>query len=139
MKEGLKIFLLMAAIVGIGCFLVFNHQSDRERILEAEAAYAAAHREPVKPEFEIQNVVITFYMYETFEDLREEMDWDNLLGMSDCEWKEDANIAYCDIFVVRPKFVDDEEACTIGHEVMHAIYGLYHTDEYGYKYGSGCK
>ncbi len=107
---------------------------------ELNTATKVAGRERVMPQFEIQNAVLSFFLFDTLEEMREELgpDYENTVGLSECEWNPAQHISYCFIWAVRPKFVDDEESCTLGHEVMHAIYGTYHTDEYAYRYGTGC-
>ena len=32
----------------------------------------------------------------------------------------------CEVHIVHPSYVDDEETLTLGHEVLHCVYGLYH-------------
>lgn len=32
----------------------------------------------------------------------------------------------CDIHVIEPKYIDDEPTLTLGHEMVHCIYGSYH-------------
>lgn len=34
----------------------------------------------------------------------------------------------CEIFIVRPKNIDDENTLTLGHEVLHCLYGRYHKE-----------
>ena len=85
--------------------------------------------EPLVPDGEVTNVVSTFYVFSTMKALREflgdELDGDfsDTAGFSDC-WRDRAqNIAYCSHYVVRPREVDGEYTLTIGHEVLHGMYG----------------
>lgn len=32
----------------------------------------------------------------------------------------------CHVFTMAPKYVDDQKVTTLGHEVLHCIYGKYH-------------
>lgn len=36
---------------------------------------------------------------------------------------------FCDIHTVEPKVVDDEATLTLGHEMLHCLYGSYHPGE----------
>lgn len=38
---------------------------------------------------------------------------------------------HCDIYAVRPTRIDDEATRTLGHELMHCIYGKFHKDGIG--------
>lgn len=49
------------------------------------------------------------------------------------EWPsgEPENTEYtCDIHVVQPRRVDDNNTLTLGHELLHCIYGSYHRDKH---------
>ena len=35
----------------------------------------------------------------------------------------------CEVNIVQPKYVDDEHTLTLGHEVLHCVYGLYHDQD----------
>lgn len=87
------------------------------------------------PEFEITNVMSTFFFFNTkqevqdawnelFPDLAEEYDPEfHLEGFSNCEHYVEQNFAHCDIYVMRPTVVDGENTLTAGHEVFHGVYG----------------
>lgn len=34
----------------------------------------------------------------------------------------------CEVFSVRPKRIDDQKTMTLGHEVLHCVYGRYHPE-----------
>ena len=36
------------------------------------------------------------------------------------------NYGACHVFTMAPKYVDDQNVTTLGHEVLHCIYGKYH-------------
>ena len=83
-----------------------------------------APAEPVVPDGEITNVLITVYYYDTYEELWDAFaDQGELEGVSLCERNVDKNIAWCDIHVVRSQEVDGEHTLTLGHEVLHGILG----------------
>ena len=46
-----------------------------------------------------------------------------LRGFAYAEVNEEKNMCHLDMYVVRPKEVDDEHVTTIGHEVLHCVYG----------------
>jgi len=107
--------------------------------------------ENVEPDFEITNVLSTISFFDTVTEMREHLIdiykdddevpadyFDYLLGYSECEWHVEKNMAHCHLYVIRPQRVDDNETCTIGHEVLHGAWGYYHGDEYEYE-GGGCK
>ncbi len=82
--------------------------------------------EKVLPEFEIENVLTTVFWFESAEELQEYFDEERLTGYSECEHKPEKNIAYCDLYLVRPKFVDDDATTGTGHEQLHGFFGSYH-------------
>ena len=97
--------------------------------LENERCYAPYAPELVK-EFEVDNIVVTVHWYDSVEEMTSEMgdifgtrDWS---AASDCEKKPEFNISYCDIYVERPTSVDDNATMSIGHEVLHGLFGAYH-------------
>lgn len=73
----------------------------------------------------ITNVLSTFYLYATYEDLWEAFpdDYGTLEGISFCERNVEKNMAWCDIHIVEPQVIDGEHTLTLGHEVEHGIYG----------------
>lgn len=81
--------------------------------------------EPIVPDGEITNVLTTLFFYDTYEDLWNDFPEDRgtLEGVSFCERKVDKNIAYCDVYLVRPQEVDGEHTLTLGHEVEHGVWG----------------
>lgn len=86
--------------------------------------------EPVVPDGEITNVVSTLYFYETVSAMREDLaeaypkqDWSDTEAYSMCWRNAEKNIAVCDIYVARPQEVDGEHTLSLGHEVLHGVYG----------------
>lgn len=81
-------------------------------------------------------VVASFHFFDTYEDLNFEYNtlWledgeeeQELWGWSNCEWQPEANVAFCDIYTIRPEFVHSDMAMdTIGHEIWHGVTGDFH-------------
>ena len=94
-----------------------------------------AHAEFISKPYEIENVVITFYFFDTELEMQEyylehfgeqegETEIDTLMrGFSDSAGDVEKNICLVDLYVVRPQEVDDAKTKTIGHEVLHCVYG----------------
>ena len=94
-----------------------------------------AHAEFISKPYEIENVVITFYFFDTELEMQEyylehfgeqegETEIDTLMrGFSDSAGDAEKNICLVDLYVVRPQEVDDKPTLTIGHEVLHCVYG----------------
>ncbi len=95
----------------------------------------AAHTEPIQKPYEIDNVLITFFWFDTLEELQafvaDDNDWTieaDLLGLSAYEPYPEKNFCHLDMYAVRPQEVDDEPTVTIGHEVLHCVHGAYHKE-----------
>jgi len=100
---------------------------------------AYAEEDIYKPH-EITTVLITFFWFDTIEEMHEEYvkvfgekglevedPTRGLEGFSGVEEYMPHNFCHLDMYVVRPKSVDDEHVLTIGHEVLHCVYGVdYH-------------
>ena len=82
--------------------------------------------EVIVPEFEIENVLVTVFWFESEAALQEYFDEERLTGYSECEHKPAKNIAYCDLHLMRPEFVDDDATTGVGHELLHGLFGIYH-------------
>ena len=91
----------------------------------------AVYAEPIHKAHEIDTVLITFFWFNTLEDLNEYFpdEDDRLSGYSECEPYAAHNFSHCDLYVVRPQIVDDEHTLTIGHEVLHGVYGDQYHEE----------
>jgi len=103
-------------------------------------------KEPIKKIFDQTGkpMTITVYTYdsqreldEAFRDLhnaRRGDDVDSRYGFARWhEWRNQGGQIVrvepeCEIHVVEPKYVDDEETVTLGHELLHCLYGSYHGD-----------
>jgi hypothetical protein len=88
--------------------------------------------ELVKPEFVVQNLLVTANVYATEADLIEAveaMGYSTVedLELSECEIHPDQNIGWCEIWVVMPtKVLGDPNMDAIGHEVAHGLFGDFH-------------
>lgn len=83
------------------------------------------------PEFELQNVGITVHWFDTVEALRDdigELEDERIHAASECETKPEFNISYCDVYLVRPGAVDDDATLSLGHEILHGLWGTYHAE-----------
>lgn len=49
------------------------------------------------------------------------------LGASELRRNRETGEYVCYIFVVRPVTVDDSKSATLGHELLHCLYGDYHS------------
>lgn len=96
------------------------------------AAESVIVEEIYKSEGMITNILTTIHIVTSYDEIAvayEEITGDELPadetleGLSDC-WRNVAqNIAYCDIWVFESKYVDDEHTLTMGHEVLHGVFG----------------
>ncbi len=95
----------------------------------------AEWKERVKPEddVEIQNITLELRYFDSENDLKEALkkrggckDCQKVKGISLCKRNLEEATAHCIILLVRPKKVDDDATTSLGHEVMHGIYGKYH-------------
>jgi len=117
-ERGLNKILILVVFFLIGC-------SD---------GYVSA--EPVdKSKGEISNVLVTIYWFDTTSEMSAHVeehfgqDPERLQGFSMIERYGDRDLCHMDMFVVRPNEVDDEHTLTIGHEILHCIYGKDYHDE----------
>lgn len=118
----------------------FVKNSAKLLILLFFASSALAERAPrIKmPDSVVTNATMSFHLFDSYEEMNEYAEqlpnWElidpgpkhMLHGFSICDRREDANIAYCDIYLVMPRRIDDEHTMTLGHEVLHGILGIYH-------------
>ncbi len=82
---------------------------------------------PIETEFDLRTTTIIVNWFDSEAELQLALDDDELAGLSECEWRPDFNISFCELWLVRP--VDTEDAYnfdTIGHEFYHAVTGSFH-------------
>lgn len=82
--------------------------------------------ESIKPERDVTNIVITVVWFDTLDELRAKLDDPAILGQAHCDAQVVGSLGHCDLYLVRPELVDDEWVNTLGHEVLHGLYGNYH-------------
>ena len=100
-----------------------------------------AHAEFIMKPYEIDNVMITFYWFDTDKEMQEyylehfgeeaneDVIDEYMRGFSASEPVPEKNICHLDLYAVRPLEVDDTYTLTIGHEVLHCVHGPgYHID-----------
>jgi hypothetical protein len=90
---------------------------------------------------QVNNIMVALHFFPDIETLNkaaklmedgavwEELDLEDdeyLHGFSRCERRVQANIAFCDIYVVGPGLVDGMHTLTMGHELLHGVLGEYH-------------
>lgn len=83
--------------------------------------------EAVKPEFELTNMSMTVHWFDTVPELQEATGRRDAEALSSCEHYEDLNMAFCEIWVVRPaRVLGDAQMDSLGHEVLHGLMGDFH-------------
>lgn len=80
----------------------------------------------IRPEYMVENVLVTIFWFPTLEALQAAVGDDQTLGESRCETYIKKNLAHCDLLLVLPRYVDDEWINTMGHELAHGVFGDYH-------------
>ena len=88
----------------------------------------APYSEKFEPEFWIENMSVTLFWYDTQEEFAEDTGEEDpeVHAFSLCETKPDKNFAYCDVYMVKPQYVDDVRSADFGHEAFHGLFGAYH-------------
>jgi len=83
----------------------------------------------IEKPYEIDNVLITIFWFDTEEELRAyqkkhfKVDDKLVRAFSGSEPYETKNVCHLDMYVVRPTYVDDDRTLSVGHEVLHCVYG----------------
>ena len=83
-----------------------------------------------KSQGQVSNILVTIFWFDTLSELQEyiaEMDEeevdDRLQGYSLIERYDDRDMCHMDMYAVVPNEVDGNHTLTIGHEVLHCVYG----------------
>ena len=77
-------------------------------------------------------IVISLHLYDDYKALNKEHvelheDHAKVDGWSDCKLQPEQNVAFCDIYVMRPTYAySDPQMCTLGHEIWHGIADRFH-------------
>lgn len=112
-------------------------------VITALSLKGCEHGEPVVPTIDRTGKIVAITVethntlrdvqnkYREVHDLPRSHDLSGLQGFSIWyEWrggKEPENVEYtCDIHIAKPGRVDDNHTLTLGHEMLHCIYGSYH-------------
>ena len=101
------------------------------------AAFEITFAEPIsKSDGIITTVLTTIHIVTSYDEIAavyEEIEGEplpshisTLEGLSDCARDVKHNIAYCDVWIFEPQYVDDEHTLTLGHEVLHGVFGNRH-------------
>lgn len=85
--------------------------------------------ERIQPEFDREGQYIKVYIefYDTESELMDAIaPWnpDDIPHKGMAGWSLDEN--YCYLFSLKPQYVDDDHTMTVGHELLHCVYGQYH-------------
>jgi len=84
----------------------------------------------IEKPYEISNVLLTIFWFDTEEEMRDyyiEQGFGNpdrlMRAFSASEVYEEKGMCHLDVYLVRPTLVDDYETTSVGHEVLHCVYG----------------
>lgn len=125
------VFIFIATLVGSTLLLLAAANSSgaepqRESASERLTCYENVG-ELVKPEFELNNVSLTVHWYNTVEELGSATGQHDAEALSSCEHYPVANMAFCEVWVARPRnVVGDPQMDSLGHEVLHGLMGDFH-------------
>lgn len=84
--------------------------------------------EHIIPTVFITNATYTVHWFPDLNSLQKYFDDQGILGQSMCEFYPKKNYSHCDLYLVLPKYVDDEWVNTVGHETLHGLFGDYHRE-----------
>jgi hypothetical protein len=101
------------------------------RLLLLSAALAAMSAQADPPtikstDLDLTEVTIRVHWYDDARDIpRTEYRTTNA-GLAVLKRRTDTGEYVCDVHVVRPRFIDSSKVSTVGHEVLHCLWGNYH-------------
>lgn len=75
------------------------------------------------PDGVVTNIVLKVRLYDSASRMESDAGIGRVDGASWCARDVEANKAWCDIFIMRPRYVDGYNSWTLGHEVLHGVYG----------------
>ena len=91
--------------------------------------------EEVNAEFDITSTAIIVNWFDTEAELQDALEDYEIGGLSECEWRPDSNISFCELWLVRPieldtwtEDIEQDKWKTIGHEFYHALAGSFHDE-----------
>jgi len=90
--------------------------------------------EEITPEYDITITSIIVNWYDSADELRAALpDEGRISGFSECEYRPEFNMSFCELWMVRPTELtewtdtgEQEKWKTIGHEFYHALSGEFH-------------
>ena len=90
--------------------------------------------EDIHPEYDITTTTIVVNWYDSEAELHAALPGQgNIAGLSDCEYRPEFNVSFCELWLVRPteatEFTDtieQEKWKTVGEEFVHALWGEFH-------------
>ena len=77
---------------------------------------------PIEPDLNREYSEIKFYSYKTKEELNATLEVIHHEGMAIWSPQDEK----CEVHFIEPRFTDDQNTLTLGHEVLHCIRGSYH-------------
>lgn len=113
------------------CAMLVGDFADLQRVKEADyetwrTTVSMSFDEHIVPRTFITNATYTVHWFPDLNTLQAFLDDRHVLGQSNCEFYQSRNYSHCDLYLVLPKYVDDEWVNTVGHEVLHGLFGDYH-------------
>ena len=131
LKPRLRDGLLVAFLGGVLFTLVISYSlnillAPPEKHLETwRTTVDMSSGELISPERDVLHVMSSITWFDDVNHIRAYMHDDEILGGANCE-PYLPEFVHCDLYLVRPVEVDDEWVNTVGHELLHGIYGSYH-------------
>jgi len=108
----LLIFLIFFVGIAVGEVTVY----DDEEVISVAIA---------KDQGLVTNVLSSFVFYDSYSSL-----WDafpeyagQIEAICFCDRQVELNMAWCEIHVVEPTVIDGEHTLSLGHEVLHGVFG----------------
>lgn len=113
------------------CAMLVGDFADLQRVKKADyetwrTTVSMSFDEHIVPTTFITNATYTVHWFPDLNTLQAFLDDRHVLGQSNCEFYQSRNYSHCDLYLVLPKYVDDEWVNTVGHEVLHGLFGDYH-------------
>lgn len=125
---------IRGAFIGVvlaACAMMVGDYFDQLRVKTSEyeswkTTVSMSFDEHIVPKTFITNATYTVHWFPDLNTLQAFLDDRHVLGQSNCEFYQSRNYSHCDLYLVLPKYVDDEWVNTVGHEVLHGLFGDYH-------------
>lgn len=81
------------------------------------------------------NVDLQIVLHDSYDDLLAAYPHDDMIQLDYDEYLEGFSLfmrnvparrSVCEVHIIEPQEIDGEHTLTLGHEVLHCVYGLYH-------------